>query len=229
MDKILRGLTQDGVLRVAINTGNRALVQQNDGKLAGICPALARRLADELEAKLDCVMYSGAGKVFVDAERQKWDLAFLAIDPMRAKKVSFTRPYVTIEATYAVRADSKIGRIDDVDQEGVSVLTSTGSAYDMFLTKSLRYAQLQRSGTPPDSFKEFSEGRCDAVAGVRQSLEKSFGNNPAYKILSGVLTKVDQAMALPGPDNPKIEALDQFLDRAIEDGFVEANFSNDSN
>ncbi len=220
MQADLSYLARDGVLRVAINTGNRALVQERDGALLGVSPALARRLADEIGARLEPVVYSGAGKVFGDAGNDIWDVAFLAIDATRARKVSFTRPYVTIEATYAVRADGPVQDVEAADRDGVTVLTSTGSAYDMHLTASLRHARLERSGMPTESFEEFRAGRADLVAGVRESLERFFGGDPAFRILPGILTKVEQAMVLPACDDPRIGALDAFLARAIEDGFV---------
>jgi polar amino acid transport system substrate-binding protein len=207
-------------LRVAINTGNRALVQLQDGVLGGVSPALARRLAAALGLEMEVVMYEGAGKVFQDAGKDVWDVAFLAVDALRAKAVSFTRPYHTIEATYAVRAGGGIVEVEAVDRAGVTVLTSTGSAYDMHLTANLKNAALERSGTPPDSFAEFRDGRGDVVAGVRASLERFFKDDPAVQILPGVLTKVEQAMVLPGAQNPLIGALDAFVEQAIADGFV---------
>ncbi len=207
-------------LRVAINTGNRALVQLQDGVLGGVSPALARRLAAALGLEMEVVIYEGAGKVFQDAGKDVWDVAFLAVDALRAKAVSFTRPYHTIEATYAVRAGGGIMDVEAVDRAGVTVLTSTGSAYDMHLTANLKNAALERSGTPPDSFAEFRDGRGDVVAGVRASLERFFKDDPAVQILPGVLTKVEQAMVLPGAQNPLIGALDAFVAEAIADGFV---------
>lgn len=207
-------------LRVAINTGNRALVQLQDGVLGGVSPALARRLAAALGLEMEVVIYEGAGKVFQDAGKDVWDVAFLAVDALRAKAVSFTRPYHTIEATYAVRAGGGITDVEAVDRAGVTVLTSTGSAYDMHLTANLKNAALERSGTPPDSFAEFRDGRGDVVAGVRASLERFFKDDPAVQILPGVLTKVEQAMVLPGAQNPLIGALDAFVAEAIADGFV---------
>lgn len=216
----LAAIAKDGVLRVAINTGNRALVRQDGEQLGGVSPALARRLAERLGVTLQPVMYTGAGKVFDDAERDIWDVAFLAIDATRAKKISFTRPYHVIEATYAARAASAISSAEDADREGVKILTSTGSAYDMYLSANLSNAQLEHSGTPPESFEEFRAGRCDLVAGVRASLERAFGGDAAFRVLPGKLTSVSQAMVLPGRDNPRIAALDAFVAEAIEDGFV---------
>ena len=222
MDGGLETLATNGVLRVAINTGNRALVQQSGDELVGASPALARRLADQIGARMQPVVYDGAGKVFADAGRNMWDVGFLAIDTMRAEKIAFTDPYIVIEATFAVRADSSFGDVGQVDQPGMRVLTSTGSAYDMHLTKTLKHAALERSGTPPESFAEFGAGRCDAVAGVRESLVGAFGDDPSVRILPGVLTSVQQAMVLPDRDDPRIDALNDFVRRAVEDGFAAA-------
>jgi polar amino acid transport system substrate-binding protein len=220
MTQTLAGIATGPKLRVAINTGNRALVQLQDGVLGGVSPALARRLAATLGLEMEVVMYEGAGKVFQDAGKDVWDVAFLAVDALRAKAVSFTRPYHTIEATYAVRTGGGITDVDAVDRAGVTVLTSTGSAYDMHLTASLKAAALERSGTPPDSFAEFREGRGDVVAGVRASLERFFKDDPLVQVLPGVLTKVEQAMVLPGAENPAIAGLDAFVAAAIAEGFV---------
>ena len=222
MPSDLKTLAKGGLLRVAINIGNRALVQHIGSTLTGVSPALAQRLAEEIGARMEPIVYSGAGKVFEDAHRDKWDIGFLAIDPMRAEKIAFTQLYIVIEATYAVRRDSIFKDVEDVDASGVQVLTSTGSAYDMHLTKSLQHATLERSGTPPESFEEFRAGRCDAVAGVRASLEGAFSGSTDIRILTGVLTSVRQAMVLPDSTDTRIAALNDFVVRAIASGFVRA-------
>lgn len=216
----LKDIAKGDTLRVAINTGNRALVQVVNGGLQGVSPALATRLASEIGLPMEHIVYDGAGKVFNVAHLDKWDVAFLAIDEKRAEQIAFTRPYITIEATYAVRAGSEFETVEDVDQAGVTVLTSIGSAYDMHLTKNLKHASLEKFGTPPESFKAFRGGRCDAVAGVRQSLEGLFADDPNFRILPGVLTSVKQAMVLPYNDNPLISALDDFVARAMEENFI---------
>lgn len=223
--KGLAAIASSGRLRAAINTGNRALVQQDGAQLGGVSPALARRLADEIGVPLEPVIYDGAGKVFADADRDVWDVGFLAIDATRAKRISFARPYHVIEATFATRRDSAILDVGDVDRSGVTVLTSTGSAYDMYLGANLKTACLEHSGTPTESFDEFRAGRGDVVAGVRASLERHFKDDEGIRILPGVLTKVEQSMVLPRPDNPLIAALDAFVAQAIEDGFVAAHLN----
>lgn len=221
----LHHIAKNGVLRVAINTGNRALVQLADGVLAGVSPALGMKLARDLGIRFEPIIYDGAGKVFGDAHNDKWDVGFLAIDAKRAQKVAFTRPYVSIEATYAVRAGSGIAAIEDVDKDHNTVLTALGSAYDMHLTANLKHAQLEKFGTPAESFKAFQDGRCDAVAGVRESLAAFFADDPDIHLLDGVLTAVRQAMVLPNPTNPTIDVLDAFVAERIADGFVAQAFN----
>ena len=221
----LESLAREGILRAAINTGNRALVQRDGDTLNGISPALARRLAETIGARLEPVIYDGAGKVFADAGADRWDVAFLAVDPARATRIGFTRPYHAIEATYAVRAASAIATPQEADREGVAILTSVGSAYDLHLQATLRHATLERDGTPGESFDAFRAGRCDAVAGVRASLERAFVGDPDIRVLPGVLTRVEQAMALPGPAHPALPALDAFVAEALADGFVARHLS----
>ena len=219
----LKTLARNGVLRVAINTDNRALVRVENDVLRGISPALARRLALEIGAKFEPVIYDGAGKVFADAKADLWDVAFLAVDALRAQKISYTTPYISIDATFAVRVPSVFQKAADVDQKGVNVLTSVGSAYDMYLTDHLERATLSRFGTPTESFDAFRSGRADAVAGVRASLETFFASEDGIGILPDAFTSVRQAMVLPGVAHPAIGALDAFVERAVAEGFVAAN------
>lgn len=219
-DTTLGLLAATGALRAAINLGNGALVQEVDGALRGVSPALAQRLADGLGVPLDAVRYNGARKVFEDAERGLWDICFLAIDPARAGDVAFTRPYVVIEATYAVRSESPLTEVAQADRPGTRILVGRGSAYDLHLTQALKHAELVRADTPGASFEAFRSGEADIVAGVRQSLEAHFGGDTAYRILPGRCGAIEQAMAVPRRLEAALPALDAFVADAIADGFV---------
>lgn len=211
-------------LRIAINTGNRALVQQDaDGALRGVSPALAAHLAETLGVPWTPVIYDGAGKVFADADADIWDVAFMAIDPARAGAVSFTRPYHGIEATFATRAASAIKEPAQADQPGVTILSSAGSAYQLHLSATVQHADLQIGGTPVESFTAFRDGSGDVVAGIRASLERHLGDVPGIEIMPGTLARVEQAMVLPGADHKLTQALDAFVADAIAGGIVARN------
>ena len=223
MTDALNQIASGKTLRAAINFGNRALVQKdNDGGLGGVSPALARRLAKKIGLDLAPVEFSGAGKVYDVALEDRWDVGFLAVDQKRKERVSFTRAYHTIEATYAVRRGSPFQSASEVDRSDVRILSSAGSAYALHLARTLRHASFVQKGTPQESFAAFASGPHDMVAGVRASLEGFFGSDPDVQILPGIITSVAQAMVLPGPDNLLIEVLDGFVAEALVDGFVAA-------
>lgn len=218
----LDGIAPNGPLRAAVNLGNAAIARRTAaGELEGIGPALAARLAGEIGVALEPVVYEGAGRVFADAETGAWDVAFLAIDPRRAEVVAFTRPYLTIEAIYAVRADSPFRDVGEADRPGRRLLVAQGSAYDLHLSEVVRHAALVRAGSPGESMRLFRDGEGDMVAGVRESLEREFGGDPGFRVLPGRFKAIEQAMVLPRHDPRLVEALDDFVARAIADGFID--------
>ncbi|GAA2301002.1 transporter substrate-binding domain-containing protein [Streptomyces violaceusniger] len=72
------------------------------------------------------------------------DLCFLAIEPAREAEIAFTPPYVHIEGVYAVPAEPPLRTPDDVDRPGVRIGVKQGSAYDLYLTRTLRHATVVR-------------------------------------------------------------------------------------
>ena len=68
----------------------------------------------------------------------------LFLEPARAEQVAFTAPYVLIEGVYAVPDDSPLRTVADVDAAGVRIGVKLGSAYDLFLTRTLARATLVR-------------------------------------------------------------------------------------
>ena len=98
-------------------------------------------------------------------------MLFIAIEPVRAAEVEFSPPYVLIEGTYMVLKDLPLREPADVDQPGKRISVGENSAYDLFLTRTLKNAQLLR--TPGGCCKNidlFRAEKLDAVAGVKQPL-----------------------------------------------------------
>ena len=84
-----------------------------------------------------------------------WDIAFLAIEPVRAAEIAFTAPYVIIEGNYMVPKDSPLKTLADVDRAGVRIAVAKGSAYDLYLTRTLKNATLVRSQNGPEAMDMF--------------------------------------------------------------------------
>jgi polar amino acid transport system substrate-binding protein len=101
---------------------------------------------------------------------EKWSKDYKAVDPGREQEISFTAPYIEIEGTYLVPPGSALVAIADVDRENVRVGVSSKSAYDLFLSRNLKQAQLVRASSPEAAFELIIAGKVDVLGGVRQHL-----------------------------------------------------------
>ena len=175
----VKELAPTGKLRAAINVGNVVLAQRDEnGGVRGPSVDLARELARRLAVPIDLHVYDAAGKVTDAAKTGEWDVAFVAIEPARAEGIGFTSPYVIIEGTYLVGTDSPLKSIADVDHDGVRIAVGKGSAYDLFLTRTLQHAALVRYPTSPLALDGFLADKLDAAAGVKQQLVQFCENEP---------------------------------------------------
>lgn len=224
MEALRSGLVREGKIRFAINLGNASLAMQDEatGDLSGVSVALARDLAARLGAEPTFVTYPGAGKVVADAESDKWDVAFLAVDDQRRSVIAYSSAYVLIEAKVVVRANSPLRHVDELDRPGRRLLVARGSAYDLYLSKGVQSLTLLREETPGASFAAFKADAeaADAVAGVAQSLAKAFGKDPEFRLLDGRVAAIDQAMALPVNRAELSDNLSAFVEARKADGFV---------
>src|SRR4051812_23684650 len=143
----LKDLAPGGKLRAAINFGNSVLAQKDPatGEAKGITPELARELGKRLGVPVELVTYEAAGKVFDAVKTGAWDIAFVAIEPVRAAEIEFSAAYVIIEGTYMVPKDSPLRTIADVDKPGVRIAVGPKSAYDLYLTRTIKNATIVRA------------------------------------------------------------------------------------
>ena len=222
-------LAPTGVLRVAMNYGNPVLAQRgaNEQSPRGASADLARSVAQELGLSIQFHGYDAAQAVVEGVYKDEWDLAFLAIDPKRAEKIRFTEAYVHIEGTYLVREDSAFQTVDQLDQQGVCIAVGKGAAYDLFLSRTLKHADLVRAATSAAAIDLFVEQELDAAAGVRQPLERYASSRSGLRVLSDSFTVIRQAMAVPSERSLSHSWLEAFIAQQKKEGMV-AQFLADS-
>jgi len=218
----LRDLAPNGTLRAAINFGNTVLAQQDPatGEPRGISADLARELARRLGVDIEFVTFDTAGKVFDALSSNAWDIAFLAIDPVRAAGISFTAPYVIIEGTYLVPDQSALKTIADFDHEGIRIAVGKGAAYDLYLTRALKKAQLVRAASSAAALELFVADKLEAAAGVRQPLVQFAKTRPGLRVIDGRFTAIEQAMGTPKGREAGAAYLRSFVEEMKASGFV---------
>jgi polar amino acid transport system substrate-binding protein len=215
-------LAPTGKLRVGINFGNPVLARKdpNSGQLGGVAIDLARELGRRTDLPVELVGFESAGKMVEGLQAAAWDVSFLAVDPGREQESSFTAPYIEIEGTYLVPPGSAIGAIADVDREDNRVGVSSKSAYDLFLTRNLKHAQLVRASSPEAAFELIVAGKVDVLGGVRQHLAANTGKLPGSRLLDGRFMAIQQALGIPKARQAGLSYLREFIEDVKASGFV---------
>ena len=154
------------------------------------------------------------------ARNRDWDVAFLAADPDRAGEIAFTAPYLEIDTTYLVPSGSPLRTLDDVDREGIRIAVSEKSAYDLFLTRSLKRAQLIRIPGVNASVDFFFAGKLDALAGLKSLLIDVAAGHPGTRVLEGRFTTVQQAVGTPKSREAAARYLADFVEEIKASGLV---------
>lgn len=217
-------LAPTGTLRAAVNLSNTILVQQNgsDGELAGAAVMLARELGRRVGMPVEIVTFKAAADLFAALADQRWDVAFLAEDPARAAQIDFTSPYVLIEGTYLAPAGSSMRSVEDVDRPGVKIAVGRGSAYDLYLTRTITKAEIVRSkaagGTA--AIDLFLADGLDVAAGLRPQLAAYAREVPGLTVLDGRFMEIGQAVGLPRGRPEAATFVRQFIDEVKASGFV---------
>ena len=222
--ELLSAFAPTGVLRASINLGNPILAHADPatGKPGGVSVDLATELARRLQVGLELVVFKSAGESVNAVAADQADVGFFAIDPLRGEQIAFTAPYVVIEGAYLVRQDSPIAAMDQVDREGQRVVVGKGSAYDLYLSRSLQHARIERAPTSPAVVEVFLESGADVAAGVRQQLEADAARLGGLHLLPGHFMLIRQAMGLPKSRGEAASAyLRAFVEEMKTSGFVE--------
>lgn len=219
---VIHDLAPSGRIRAAINLGNPVLARRHPrtGEPNGACVDIARELGQRLGVALELVTFDAAGRVCAALKSSAWDVAFLAIDPARATEIAFTAPYVVMEGAYLVRAGSPLQRVEDADRRDVRIAVGKGAAYDFFLSRTLRRAQLVRADTSAAAIDLFATSHLDAAAGVRQPLTDYAQANPGFRVIDGHFTVIEQAMAIPKGRDHGLNFLRTFVEDLKATGFI---------
>jgi len=216
--QVVDALAPTGVLRAVINLGNPVLAQGTREDPSGVTVDLARELARRLgvEGVLECV--DAARHSFAAVADGRADVGFLAVEPERAEQVAFTAPYVLIEGVYAVPEGSPVRTADDVDRPGVRVGVKQGSAYDLYLTRTLTQAEVVRGA---DGTVAFEDGGLEVAAGIRQPLTRYVAEHPGLRVVEPRFTEIRQAVATGRDRDPVAVAwLRDAVAELTADGFV---------
>jgi polar amino acid transport system substrate-binding protein len=213
-------LAPGGTLRAGINLSNFLLVtgKAPNGDPQGIAPDMAGAIAQRLGVPLKLLPYANPGKL-ADAVAE-WDIGLIGAEPARAEQIAFSAAYLEIESTYLVPPGSKIRSVEEVDRKGVRIAVYGRSAYGLYLSRSIKHAELVNAEGLDASWTLFVEQKLDALAGLRPRLVTDVEKLPGARVLDGRFTAVQQAVGTPKARSAGAAFLAQFVEEAKASGLV---------
>jgi polar amino acid transport system substrate-binding protein len=219
---VVSQLAPTGKLRAAINFGNPLLTAKDPatGEPRGIALDLARELGRRLGVPVEIVGYAAPGLLADAVKSGAWDVGLIGAEPQRAQDIDFTAAYLEIEATYLVPPGSPLRSIADVDREGARIAVLARSAYELYLSRNLKHAQLVGEKSFESTFERFKADKLDAIAGLRAQLVDDLGKMPGSRMLDGRFTAVQQAIGTPKDRTAGAQYLREFVEDIKASGLV---------
>ncbi|NDZ77282.1 transporter substrate-binding domain-containing protein [Streptomyces sp. SID10853] len=215
---VTRDLAPTGTLRASINLGNPVLAQGLPAAPSGVTVDIAREIGARLGVPVELLCFDAARKSYEAMAAGHADICFLAVEPAREAEVAFTAPYVVIEGVFAVPRDSPLVTPADVDRAGVRIGVKRGSAYDLFLTRTLRHAGVVRGDEGVDTFRAQD---LEAAAGIRQPMTEYVAGHPEVRLIEDRFMEIRQAVGTTRTRGPETV---RFLRGLVEElkarGFV---------
>jgi len=218
----LAELAPTGVLRAGINLSNFLLVSGSSptGDPVGVAPDMAAAIAARLGVPVAYVTFPRPGELADAAGTGAWDIGLIAAEPARAQTIAFSPAYVEIEASYLVPAGSPLTTIAEVDRPGVRIAVTARAAYDLWLSRHIRHAELVRSESLDAACEQFVAERLDALAGLKPRLLQDLERLPGARILEGNFTAVQQAIGTAKTNAAGAAFLRDFVEDAKASGLV---------
>ncbi|WP_326556209.1 transporter substrate-binding domain-containing protein [Micromonospora sp. NBC_01796] len=222
MGKLTAAVREDlaptGVLRASINLGNPVLAQGTPAAPTGVTVDIAREVGARLGVPVELVCFDAARKSYEAMASGRADICFLAVEPAREAEVAFTAPYVVIEGVFAVPRDSAIVTPADVDRPGVRIGVKSGSAYDLYLTRTLEHATVVRGDEGVDEFR--AQG-LEVAAGIRQPMAEFVATHPQVRLIGERFMQIRQAVGTTRTRRPaSLQFLRDLVEELKADGFV---------
>ncbi|HWM39463.1 MAG TPA: transporter substrate-binding domain-containing protein [Streptomyces sp.] len=215
---VTEDLAPDGALRASINLGNPVLAQGTPTAPAGVTVDIAREVGARLDVPVELLCFDAARKSYEAMTAGRADICFLAVEPAREAEVAFTAPYVVIEGVFAVPRDSAFTTVADVDGSGVRIGVKRGSAYDLYLSRTLQHASVVRGEEGVDEFR--AQG-LEVAAGIRQPMTEFVATHPEVRLIEGRFMQIQQAVGTTTTRQPEtVRFLRDVVEELKADGFV---------
>ena len=219
-------LSTAGVLRAAYLSSNpaQATVDPATGATRGVVVDLTTALGKRLGVEVRLIPSRNPQAVIDAVQSGQADIGFVAYNPERAGPVEFSKPYLLVQQTFAVREDSGIRTVADLDRQGVKLGATRGDSIALYLGRTLKQAELVEltDANSAETLQSLREGRIDAVGANRQRLTDTLRTAPGFRLLPDDLYGVEQTIIVGKGKTEGIKVLNEFIDEVRRSGVLQS-------
>jgi polar amino acid transport system substrate-binding protein len=218
-----------GKLRVAIAispAGGAFWCNKTENGYAGVPVDLGRAMAAQLGIPVEYVVHNNSGEITEAAAQASWDVTFLPKDAEREKRMSFGPVYEVADATYIVKAGSKVTNFATLDEAGTEVAAVNN-------TTTMRGAQAHLKKATVTGYSTFEEivwllkaGEIEAFALSRDQLNGLAKQLPGTKVLDETFKKTVTATAVPLNHPQSLAFVTKFMTDAASNGVLRKAYDN---
>src|SRR6266550_4916104 len=226
-EAVLHDLAPSGVMRIAFNYNNRNNAARNPttGELTGPGIDMSCKLAEGTHAQFVAIPYLGVPPLLAGLASGDWDAAFAFDQTLEPPGITAAIPHIGVDNTYLVRGDAAFQTVADVDAPGVRISVAQGSAGDIYLGRTLKYAILVRTPATPQALDLLSTGQVDAFAGGRGPQVLAFVACCGGRLLPDNFLIANLAVVVPdtavGHSSAGLQYINEFVDWAKTSGVVQ--------
>lgn len=221
-DNRIADIVKSGELRVGLGLGvlMQAVKDPSTGELRGAALELARALAAKMGVRLVTIEYPRPGAVLEGVRAKAWDVSFLVVDPERKEQVDFSHTFLQSDLTYLVRPGSPIRSVGNADQLGHRIAVPRGDGSDLYLTRTLKRAELLRTESHAAAVKLLQTGAADAKASPRFVLATEVAAIPGAKVLEEGFADIFYAAIVPKGQTDRLAYVNEFVEEAKTSGLI---------
>jgi polar amino acid transport system substrate-binding protein len=224
-DPRMADLVQAGKVRVALFLPLYTS-DPRTGELRGSGPGIvaievARGLAAHIGIEALLVGHPTPPKVLECLKAGDCDVAVMGIEPSRAAEVSFSPPFVQLDYTFLVPADSSIRSIADADRPGIRIAVVRNHASTLALSRVLKHAKLVYADTPDPTFDLLRTKQADVMASPRIALVAYSTKLPGSRVLDDRYGANLVGLAVPKGQAGRLAYVSEFIEEAKSSGLIQ--------
>lgn len=221
-------LAPSGTLRVGVVRAPTAGVffvgLHGDGSPFGVTVDLGTEFGAQLGVPVAFHVFPNSGECVDAVEASAVDIGFMPVDASRAARLRFGPAYYLLESTYLVSAASGIESLADVDRPGMRVVGIADTTTIRASARSLSHVTPVPSRGVEEAIAMLKDGRADALALSRDSLNQIMPEVPGSRITPGGFQQTTVSIAVPPGGSGALAVASRLLEAAKAKGVVRRGF-----